>query len=91
MQCIIKGNTLIKLTHYDETKKKAHDSQIVRAKKTQFEPRWVQIQINIQETLWKKLTFPCIGFHWQIIYVPNYKVKSQRNMPSHLEHGLSLF
>ena len=25
-------NTLIKLTHQDETKKKAHDSQIVRAK-----------------------------------------------------------
>ena len=25
-------NTLIKLTHYDETKKRAHDSQIVRAK-----------------------------------------------------------
>ena len=26
------GETLIKLTHYDKTKKKAHDSQIVRAK-----------------------------------------------------------
>ena len=26
------GNTLIKLTHHDETKKRAHDSQIVRAK-----------------------------------------------------------
>ena len=25
-------NTLIKLTHHDETKKRAHDSQIVRAK-----------------------------------------------------------
>ena len=25
-------NTLINLTHYDETKKRAHDSQIVRAK-----------------------------------------------------------
>ena len=25
-------NTLIKLTHYDKTKKMAHDSQIVRAK-----------------------------------------------------------
>ena len=26
------GETLIKLTHYDETKKRAYDSQIVRAK-----------------------------------------------------------
>ena len=26
------GETLIKLTHHDETKKRAHDSQIVRAK-----------------------------------------------------------
>ena len=26
------GETLIKLTHHDETKKMAHDSQIVRAK-----------------------------------------------------------
>ena len=26
------GDTLIKLTHYDETKKRAHDSKIVRAK-----------------------------------------------------------
>ena len=32
MQCIIMENTLIKLTHYDETKKRAHDSQMVRAK-----------------------------------------------------------
>ena len=32
MQCIIMENTLIKLTHHDETKKRAHDSQIVRAK-----------------------------------------------------------
>ena len=32
MQCIIMENTLIKLTHYDETKKRAHASQIVRAK-----------------------------------------------------------
>ena len=32
MQCIIMENTLIKLTHNDETKKRAHDSQIVRAK-----------------------------------------------------------
>ena len=34
MQCIIMENTLIKSTLHDETKKKAHDSQIVRAKKT---------------------------------------------------------
>ena len=27
-------NTLIKLTHYDETTKMAHDSQIVRAKES---------------------------------------------------------
>ena len=27
-------NNLIKLTHYDETKKRAHDSRIVRAKET---------------------------------------------------------
>ena len=32
MQCIIMENTLIKLTLPDETKKRAHDSQIVRAK-----------------------------------------------------------
>ena len=31
MQCIIMENTLIKLTLHDETKKRAHDSQIVRA------------------------------------------------------------
>ena len=34
MQCIIMENTLIKLTLHDETKKRAHDSQIVRAKET---------------------------------------------------------
>ena len=28
MQCIIMENTLIKLTLHDETKKRAHDSQI---------------------------------------------------------------
>ena len=32
MQCIIMENTVIKLTYYDETKKRAHDSQIDRAK-----------------------------------------------------------
>ena len=32
MQCIIMENTLIKLTLHDETKKRAHDSQIVRAR-----------------------------------------------------------
>ena len=32
MQCIIMENTLIKLTLHDETKKRADDSQIVRAK-----------------------------------------------------------
>ena len=32
MQCIIMENNLIKLTLHDETKKRAHDSQIVRAK-----------------------------------------------------------
>ena len=32
MQCIIMENTLIKLTLHDETKKRAHVSQIVRAK-----------------------------------------------------------
>ena len=30
MQCIIMENTLIKLTLHDETKKRAHDSQIVK-------------------------------------------------------------
>ena len=50
MQCIIMENTLIKLTLHDETKKRAHDSQIVRAKKKkpQVEPRWVQLQISIR-------------------------------------------
>ena len=32
MQCIIMENTLIKLTLHDETEKRAHDSQLVRAK-----------------------------------------------------------
>ena len=32
MQCNIMENTLIKLTLHDETKKRANDSQIVRAK-----------------------------------------------------------
>ena len=32
MQCIIMENTLIKLLNHDETKKRALDSQIVRAK-----------------------------------------------------------
>ena len=32
MQCNSMENTLIKLTHHDETKKRAHDSHIVRAK-----------------------------------------------------------
>ena len=32
MQCMIRENTLIKLTLHDETKKIAHDSQIDRAK-----------------------------------------------------------
>ena len=32
MQCIIIENTLIKFTLHDETKKRAHESQIVRAK-----------------------------------------------------------
>ena len=32
MQCIVMENALIKLTLHDETKKRAHDSQIVRAK-----------------------------------------------------------
>ena len=32
MQCTIMENTIIKLTLHDETKKMAHDSQIVRAK-----------------------------------------------------------
>ena len=31
MHCIIMEKTLIKLTHHNETKKRAHDSQIVRA------------------------------------------------------------
>ena len=34
MQCIIMKKSLIKLTHHNETKKRAHDSQIVRAKET---------------------------------------------------------
>ena len=32
MQCIIMENIIIKLTLHDETKKRAHDSQRVRAK-----------------------------------------------------------
>ena len=43
-QCNVSSqrNNQIQLTHYDETKKRAHGSQIVRAKKTQVEPRWAQ-------------------------------------------------
>ena len=32
MQCFITGKQSDQITHYDETKKMAHDSQIVRAK-----------------------------------------------------------
>ena len=46
MQCIIMEKTLINSNlHYDETKKRAHDSQIVRAKKTQVEAE----QFNSQQ------------------------------------------
>ena len=45
-------NTLIKLTLHDETKKRAHDSQIVRAKENlklshggSSYSRWVQLQL----------------------------------------------
>ena len=61
MQCIIMENTLIKLTLHDETKKKAHDSQIVRAKKTQVEPRWVQLQISIRH---QPIFKPKLIGHW---------------------------
>ena len=62
MQCIIMENTLIKLTLHDETKKRAHDSQIVRAKEnlklshggyknlTMFAQR-------VTHTLWLKLLY----------------------------------
>ena len=43
---------LIKLTHYDETKKRARDSQIVRAKeniKFTVEPRWAQPKTSIRQ------------------------------------------
>ena len=40
---------LIKLTHYDETKKIAHGSQIVRAKKThQIKPLWAKPKSSIK-------------------------------------------
>ena len=45
---IYQHGATIKLTYHDETKKRAHDSQIVRAKKTQVEPRWIQLQISIR-------------------------------------------
>ena len=32
--------------YYDETKKRAHDSKIVRAKKSQIEPRWTQPNVG---------------------------------------------
>ena len=32
MQCVITENNLIKLIHYDEAKKTAHNSQVVKAK-----------------------------------------------------------
>ena len=34
MQCIIMKKSLIKLKHHNETKKRDHDAQIVRAKET---------------------------------------------------------
>ena len=46
MQCIIMENTLIKLTLHDETKKRAHDSQIVRAKenlKLSYSLIWIKL------------------------------------------------
>ena len=34
MQCIFTDKSQIKLTYYDDTKKRVHDSQIVRAKES---------------------------------------------------------
>ena len=49
MQCTITENNIIKLTHYDEAKTRAHDSQIVRAKvKSQVEPWWAQQKTSIR-------------------------------------------
>ena len=45
MQCIIMENTLIKLTLHDETMKRAHDSQIVRAKENLKLSHGVRLQI----------------------------------------------
>ena len=42
MQCTIREKQTIKLTHYDETKKKIHDSQRVRVRKPQVEQQWAQ-------------------------------------------------
>ena len=39
MQCIIMEKHSIKLTHYDETKKIAQDSQIVKAKENHVQNR----------------------------------------------------
>ena len=44
MQCTIMENTLIKLTLHDETKKRAHDSQIVRAKENLKLSHWRAIK-----------------------------------------------
>ena len=43
MQCVIKENTLIKLTHHDETKIRAHDCFILQEDLTslgQWEADW---------------------------------------------------
>ena len=41
-------NNLIKLRHYDETRKRAHDSQIARSKVNQVQLEWAQPKISIR-------------------------------------------
>ena len=47
MQCIIMEKHLIKLTHHDATKKRAHDSQIVI--------QWGSCLVNLFEVVKNKL------------------------------------
>ena len=51
LQCIIMEKHTSQIITLDETKKRTHDSQIVRAKKTQVEPWWANLSIKHHPTL----------------------------------------
>ena len=78
IQCIIMENTLIKLTLHDETKKRAHDSQIVRAKEnlklSHGEMRFIFLYID---------TGNKIFIYFRMAYVRlSPKIKTQQDLTS---------